>query len=66
LAAAAVLLLDVLLLDVLAEVLPPDVLVGVPPADELPLLQAPTPRMPIATSGTRYLQPRRRPAVLFR
>jgi hypothetical protein len=55
-AAAGVLLpLDVLPLDVLP----------VPP-DELPLLQAATPRMAIASSGTRYLRPRRLPAVLLR
>ena len=41
---------------------PPD---EVPP-DEAPLLQAATPRMAIASSGTTYLKPRRLPAVLLR
>jgi hypothetical protein len=61
--AAAVLLLDVLapgalLLEVLA--------LGELALDELPLLQAATPRLASAASGTRYLQPRRLPAVLLR
>jgi hypothetical protein len=57
--AAAVLLLEVLLDGPLDG--PLDVLL-----DELPLLQAAAPRMAIAASGARYLQPRRLPAVLLR
>jgi hypothetical protein len=36
------------------------------PPDELPLLQAATPRMAIAASAARYLQPWRLTAVLLR
>jgi hypothetical protein len=62
--AAAVLLLEVLLDGPLDG--PLDVLLDVLPLDELPLLQAAAPRMAIAASGARYLQPRRLPAVLLR
>jgi hypothetical protein len=64
---AAAVLLDEVLLDavLLLDVLAPGVL-DVPPPDELPLLHAATPRLAIASSGTRYLQPRRLPAVLLR
>jgi hypothetical protein len=65
--AAAVLLLEVLVLGVLlVAVLPGVLLVAVLPVVELPLLQAATPRLAIASSGARYLQPRRLPAVLLR
>ena len=63
LAAAAVLLADVLVLGVLPVAL---LLLVVPPLDEPPLLQAAAPRMAIAASGARYVKPRRLPAVLLR
>ena len=64
--AAAVLLLEVLVLGVLlVAVLPGVLLLAVLTLDELPLLQAAAPRRAIAASGARYLKPRRLPAVLF-
>ena len=76
--AAAVLVLEVLVLGVLLVAVLPGVLLLLdalplldglpldalpPPLDELPLLQAATPRTAIAASGARYFQPRL-PAVL--